>query len=228
MIGRFLITLCSLFALLAEPPVGGGCIQKLAPDGTWAEYQVEIKLGGQGLNSSWLIRSVGQLTHNGQPCRWIEMQQSSKYPGFKNLTWRCLVPESEFGEGKFPLGKAVKVWQKAEGEEAQSVESILSKDALFGALMKGPDKALKTEDTAEFVKWQGGNYECQVHSGDSEATLRGEDAIIHHHVYRHADAPFQLGGLLWEVDVAGQTVTIKMTLEKQGTDAKAQYPDLGI
>lgn len=226
--GRLLVAVCGMLALLAEPPVGGGCVQLLPKDGTWAQYQGDIKIGNQGINATWIVRSVGSQSHNGQPGRWIEMQQSSENPGFPKMTWRCLVPEAEFGEGKHPVGKAVKVWQKIEGQDAQAVSSIEARDALFAALIQGPVKELKVEEAPEVVRWQKGNFECQVVAGDSETILNGAVMKIHHRIYRHDEAPFQLAGLHWEVAVGEQTINVKMTLQDQGTDAQAQYPDLGI
>lgn len=225
--GRLLVAVCGMLALLADLPVGGGCLQQLPTDGTWAQYQVDIKIGNRGINASWVVRSVGSQTHNGQPCRWIEMQQQSDNPEFPKMTWRCLVPEAEFGEGKHPVGKAIKVWQKVEGQDAQSVGSIKARDPLFAALIQGPGKDLKVEEGPEVIRWQRGNLECQVVAGDSEAILKGALMKIHHRIFRNDEAPFQLGGRLWEVAVGGQTINVKMTLQDQGTDAKGLYPDLG-
>ena len=233
MTSRLLVTVVAMFSLLAAEPIGGSSLQQLAPDGTWARYQVSIKLASQEISATWTARSVGQTTQNGLPCRWIELQQESDSPGFPKMTWRCLVPESEFGEGKHPLGKAVKVWQKIEGQDAESVGSIEAKDAIFGALIAGSKTNLKMEDAPEIVKWQRGNLECQVISGDSEFKLNSVIPVqIHHRNFRHPDAPFGMGGVHWELTLGDgdqkQTIHVKMTLQDQGADAKAQWPELGI
>lgn len=231
--GRLLVALMGMLSLLAADPIGGSSLQQLAPDGTWAKYQVSIKLAGQEIGATWTARSVGQTTNNGQPCRWIELQQESDRAEFAKMTWRCLVPESEFGEGKHPLGKAVKVWQKIDGQDAVSADSIETLDALFGALIKGPEKNLKAEDAPEIVKWQMGNLECQVIAGDSEAKLNSViPVVIHHRIFRHAEAPFGMGGVHWALTLGEgdqkQTINVKMTLQDQGAVAKAQLPELGI
>ncbi len=233
MTGRLLVTVLGMLSLLAADPIGGSSLQQLAPDGTWAKYQVSIKLAGQEVSATWTARSVGQITHNGLPCRWIELQQESDSPGFPKMTWRCLVPEAEFGEGKHPLGKAVKVWQKVEGQDAQAVDSIEAKDAIFGALIKGPEQNLKAEDAPEIIQWQKGDLKCQVIAGDSDTKLNGAIPVqIHHRIFRHPDAPFGMGGVHWALTIGDgdqtQTVNVKLTLQDQGTDAKSQLPDLGI
>ncbi len=233
MTGRLSVALIGILSFFAAEPIGGSSLQQLAPDGKWAKYQVSIKLASQEISATWTARSVGQVTHNGQPYRWIELQQESDGPGFPQMTWRCLVPEAEFGEGKHPLGKAVKVWQKIEGQDAQSVDSIEAKDAIFGALIKGPEQNLKAEDTPEIIQWQKGDLKCQVIAGDSDTKLNRTIPIqIHHRIFRHPEAPFGMGGVHWELTLGEgdqkQTINVKMTLQDQGTDAKAQLPELGI
>ena len=231
MTARLLVVLCGLITQLAEHPVGGGCLQLLPVDGTWAQYHVDIQIANQGINATWLVRSVGEQMHDGKPCRWIELEQFSNNPQLGKLTWRCLVPEEEFGKGKHPIGQAVKVWHAMNGQNAEAVDSILAKDGFFGALIQGPEKELKNEDAPEVVKWQGGELECQVVTGESEAKFNTLVVPVHHRIFRHPDAPFGLGGLHWEVTLGAgnlrQTITVKMTLQDQGTDAKAQYPHLG-
>ena len=233
MTSRLLVAVIGMLSLLAAEPIGGSSLQQLPPDGTWAKSQVSITLAGQEVSATWTARSVGQTTHNGQPCRWIELQQESDSSGFPKMTWRCLVPEAEFGAGKHPLGKSVKVWQKIEGQDAQAVDSIEAKDYLFGALLKGPEQNLRAEDAPEIVKWQKGDMECQVIAGDSEGKLNGVIRVpIHHRIFRHPNAPFGMGGVHWVLTLGDgdqkQTVNVKMTLQDQGTDAKAQLPELGI
>ncbi len=233
MITRLLLTLSGLLALADKPPVRGSCVQTLPPDGAWSTYHVSIKVGSQETIANWTARSVGQATHNGKPCRWIELQQTSDDPMFPKMTWRCLVPESEFGEGKHPLGKAVKVWHKLEGQDAQAVDSIEAQDAIFAGLIQGPESNLKTEDAPEIIPWQKGDLSCSVVAGDSEIKLNGIlPTQVHHRIFRHPDAPFGMGGVHWALKIGDgdqqQAINVKLTLQDQGTDAKAQLPDLGI
>ena len=233
MITRLLLVLCSLLSLADKPPVPGSCVQTLPADGAWSTYHVSIKLPGQEIIANWTARSVGQATHTEKACRWIEMQQTSDAPMFPKMTWRCLIPETEFGEGKHPLGKAVKVWHKLEGQDARSVESIASQDAIFAGLIEGSATNLITEETPEIIQWQKGELKCSVVAGDSEFQLNSVIPVqVHHRIFRHPDAPFGMGGVHWELKLGDgdqkQTVNVKLTLQDQGTDAKAQLPELGI
>ncbi len=230
---RLLLILCGLLSLADKPPVPGSCVQTLPTDGAWSTYHVSIKIGSQETIANWTARSVGQATHNGKACRWIELQQSSDAPMFPKMTWRCLVPEAEFGEGKHPLSKAVKVWHKIEGKHAQAVDSIAAKDAIFAGLIEGPETNLKTEDAPEIIQWQKGELKCSVVAGDSEFKLNNVIPVqVHHRIFRHPDAPFGMGGVNWELKIGDgdqkQTVNVKLTLQDHGTDAKAQLPELGV
>jgi hypothetical protein len=233
MTARLLLVVCGLLSLADKPTVPGSCVQTLPADGAWSTYHMSIKIESQEINTNWTARSVGQATHQGKACRWIELQLNSDDPMFPNSTWRCLVPEAEFGEGKHPLGQAVKVWHKVEGQDAQTVDSIEAKDAIFGALIKGPEQNLKTEDAPEFIPWQKGDLSCSVVAGDSEFKINKVIPVqVHHRNFRHPDAPFSMGGVHWELKIGDgdqkQTIHVKLTLKDHGTDAKPQLPELGI
>ena len=137
------------------------------------------------------------------------------------------------GERKHPLGKAVNVWHKLEGQDAQAVHSIEAQDAIFAGLIEGPKTNLKTEDAPEIIQWQKGDLSCSVVASDSEFKLNNViPTQVHHRIFRHPDAPFGMGGVHWELIIGDgdqkQTINVKLTLQDQGTDAKAQLPDLGI
>lgn len=134
---------------VADEPKSGALIQTLPKDGTWAEFNVNVKLNGQEIVPSWKLRSVGQAFHGGKQCRFIEMEQTCDHPQLQNATWRLLVPEEEFGEGKDPLSKMVKCWVKFESGEPEVVESIPLKDPAFAMLLAGPKQNLKTEEAKE-------------------------------------------------------------------------------
>lgn len=228
----WILAVSGVLAFAAQPPVSGGCLQTLPVDGTWARYQVSLKQGQREISAQWTARSVGQITHNGIACRWIELEQTSDEEMFEKMTWRCLVPESEFGEGKHPLGKAIKVWRIIQGKDAESVESFEARDELFAALIQGPAKDLSQEETPEIVRWQRGNLECSVVVGNSQVKVNEFLTFqIRHRLFRHAEAPFQMGGVHWVLTVDGgdenSTVDAKMILQDTGTGAQAQYPDLG-
>ena len=134
MLAQSLCLIAALFAY-ADEPKSAALIQTLPADGTWATFNVIIKLNGKEQLPTWSIRSVGQVLHAGKPCRWIEMQQIGDSPEFQNTTWRLLVPDENFGEGKHPLGKPAKVWRQIEKQDPQSIDNIEIADILFATLL---------------------------------------------------------------------------------------------
>ena len=214
----------------ADEPKSAALIQTLPADGVWAEFNVNVKLNGQEIVPKWSARSVGQAFHGGKQCRFIEMEQTSDHPRMPNTTWRFLVPEDEFGEGKDPLSKAVKRWNKIEMEEPAAFESLEIKDPIFAMLLAGPKQNIKTEETKEKVSWQQGDLECTVISGGNELELGTAKFSMSHRVFRHTDVPFGLAGMQQELKASFggqmQAATIKMTLRDHGKDAKAKLPDL--
>lgn len=225
--GSFLLAFA---AAIAEEPKSAALIQTLPADGTWVEFNVNVKLNGQEIVPTWTGRSVGQAFHGGKQCRFIEMEQVCDHPEMPNMTWRLLVPEDEFGEGKDPLSKAVKRWVKISMGEPEAVESIELKDPIFAMLLAGPKQNLKAEEAKEKVNWQKGDLECSVISGRNEIELGGAMLSMSHRVFRHKDVPFGLAGMQQELKASFggrmQSAIIKMTLRDHGKDAKAKLPDL--
>ncbi len=229
--GLALSPLLSVFEIaVAEEPKSGALIQMLPKDGTWTEFNVNVKLNGQEIVPSWKLRSVGQAFHGGKQCRFIEMEQTCDHPQLQNATWRMLVPEEEFGDGKDPISKMVKCWVKFDSGEPEVVESIPLKDPAFGMLLAGPKQNLKTEEAKEKVSWQQGDLECSVVSGHNAIEFGNTKFGMTHRILRHKDVPFGLAGMQQELNInfggQKQTATIKMTLKDHGNEAKAKLPDL--
>ena len=215
---------------IADEPKSGALIQTLPKDGTWAEFNVNLKLNGQEAVPKWSLRSVGQAFHGGKQCRFLEMEQTCDHPQLANVTWRLLIPEDEFGEGKDPLSKMVKCWVKYEPNEPELLESMQLKDPVFAMLLAGPKQNLKNEEAKEKVSWQQGYLECSVVSGHNEIELGNTKFGMKHRIFRHKDVPFGLAGMQQELNLnfggQKQSATIKMTLKDHGKEAKAKLPDL--
>ena len=215
---------------IADEPKSAALFQTLPKDGTWIEFNVNVTLNGKEIVPIWKARSVGQAFHGGKQCRFIEMEQTCDDPRLANMTWRLLVPEDEFGEGKDPLSKAVKCWGKMEKNEPEAVESIELKDPIFAMLLAGPKQNLKTEEAKAKVSWQQGDLECSVVSGHNEIEFGNTKFGMTHRVFRHKEVPFGLAGMQQELNASiggqKQTALIKMSLRDYGKDAKPKLPDL--
>lgn len=224
--------LCSLLPAVAEEPKSAALLQTLPPDGSWVKYNASAKdkETQREFTLTWTCRSVGQAFHGGKQCRFIEMERASENDELPNITWRMLVPESEFGEGKDPVSKAVKRWVKQGTMEPEAVEIFELKEPFLAFLLAGPKQNLKLEEAKEKIQWQQGDLECSVVSGRNEIELVGQKLSITHRILRHQDAPFGLAGTQQELNVTFggrmETMVIKMTLRDHGKDAKAKLPDL--
>ncbi|MBM3969445.1 MAG: hypothetical protein FJ302_06235 [Planctomycetes bacterium] len=214
----------------ADEPKSAALIQTLPKDGSWSELNVNLKVNDQEFVLNWALRSLGQAFHGGKQCRFLEMEQTSDVPQFPKTIWRVLVPEEEFGEGKDPIAKAVKIWIKQGENEPQTVESITLRDPVFAMLLAGPKQNLKTEDAKEKVNWQQGDLECSVFSGLHEIEFGATKVRIVNRIFRHKDVPFGLAGMTQDINLSiggqKQAAKIKMSLRDQGKDAKAKLPGL--
>lgn len=215
---------------IADEPKSAALVQTLPADGVWVTFNVNGKANGVEFLPTWTLRSVGQAFHGGKQCRFIEMEQTSEQPQLPNMTWRFLVPEDEFGEGKDPISKAVKCWVKMGKSEPEAVESFQLKDAVFAMSLAGPKQNVKLEDAKEKITWQQGDLECSVISGRNEVELGIVKFSMSHRVLRHKDVPFGLTGMQQDLNASfgdrKQSATIKITLRDHGKDAKAKLPDL--
>lgn len=228
--------LCVAVNSFAEEPKSAALIQSLPADGAWQAMNVVVTINGQEFPVVGTARSVGQAMYNGKTCRFIEYEQTVETPPafdvqqIGNMTWRLLVPEDEFGEGRDPLSKAVKTWIQVEKREPESVESMLIRDPIFALILQGPKGNLKLEDGKEKIGWQRGNLECAVVSGQSSLAFGNVKLQMTHRVFRHTEVPFGIAGLQQDLNASfgGQQneVTIRATLRNHGKDAKPKLPEL--
>ena len=181
-------------------------------------------------------RSVGQAMYDGKQSRFVEYEQTVgtpsdiNIPQLGNLTWRLLVPEEAFGEGKDPLSKAVKTWIKIDNLEPEAVETIQSKDPIFAILFQGPRKNLKFEEAKEKVVWQRGELECSAVSGQNDLEFGVVKLNMTHRVLRNRDVPFGVAGMQQNLKASfggqAEEVVIRVSLRDHAKDAKAKLPDL--
>lgn len=223
--------------LFAEHTKPEPLIVSLPDDGVWTKFQVTARGEGADASLTFTVRSVGKTTHDGKPCRCLELEQHcDDCPDqiliyrLQNTTWRLIIPEDEFGAGKDPISHAVKVWQQLGDSEPTPVSSLAAGDPLLATLLKGPLGELKIEDSKEKVAWQRGTLDCQVLTGRQEIDFAGAAVEITSRILRHADVPFSTAGTTQELNASvGGTdykVVIKAVLRDYGKDAKPKLPHL--
>lgn len=66
-------------AAIADEPKLGALIQTLPKDGSWIEFNVNVKVNGQEYVPAWSVRSVGQAFHSGKRFTRASNAGSSKW-----------------------------------------------------------------------------------------------------------------------------------------------------
>lgn len=220
----------------ADEPKSGALLQTLPADGVWATFDVNVKLNGREFVLAVTARSVGQAIQFGKQCRILELEQtnnnppSESIPQLGNLTWRLIVPEDAFGDGKDPLSKAGKIWLKIDQQDPEVVESVELKDPFYATLLQGPKNHLKAEEAKEKITWQRGDLECSVISGENGSEFGIVKLSVSHRVFRHRDVPFGIAGMQQEMTAAfggqEQKASIRVSLRDHGKDAKPTLANL--
>ncbi len=232
----YAITISPLITI-ADEPKSGALMQTLPADGAWVTYSINVTVNEQESSMTIEGRSVGQAFYDGKKGRFIEYEQTVgtasdiNIPQLGNLTWRLLVPEEAFGEGKDPISKATHKWVQYGTQEPEVVESIQVKDPIFFTLFQGPQKNLKFETSQENIVWQQGTLKCRVIAGDNEKSFGQMSMKMAHRLFVHPDVPFGIGGLHQDLslDFGGGPpvkVSIHATLRDHGKNAKPKLPNL--
>jgi len=236
------MTFAAVFLILgslmaADEVKAAPLIYSLPEDGAWATFQVAVDWDAKSVPLSLTARSVGQFLHDNKPYRCIELEmvvpdgphQIIIYP-VENVTWRLMIPEDQFGDGKNPIASAVKCWRKIGENEPVLEASLAAADPLFASILKGPEGKLKREDATEKIQWQNGNLDCQVFTGRQEMEFVGVMVEISSRILRHNEVPFSTAGVRKELKATAAgtdyQVNISATLRDFGQDAKPKLPHL--
>jgi len=113
---RIYLAIAILWAVVASVSSAwaDGLILKLPADETWAVYKAEgYKTSGDQSKeqvSGWFrISSVGKKMESGEPCRWIELENSYKTDaGERRWTEKLLIPEKYLTAGQAPAEHIVR------------------------------------------------------------------------------------------------------------------------
>lgn len=223
-----------LLIAAADVPLSGALLQELPPDGTWATYNVSVKVEGQDVSLSWTARSVGTAFCDGKDCRLIEIEQvnevGSRFAELKSTCWRMVIPEDAFGTGTNPIAAALRTWVKVEDQEPVSIDSLTSRDPILSTVLSGPAEKLQALPEREKISWQRGELACQVIAGETNAQLGPFKLKMQQRVLRNAEIPCGTAGLhIKMVVTAGGSdypVQVTVNLRDHGKDAQAKLPGL--
>lgn len=234
-VSSLLILSCLAFA---DAPKSSPLLQTLPEDGEWVSFAITISVDGRELTPTWTTRSVGKTTHEGKPCRFVELEQTCETPyppiygvvSIGNQTWRFLVPEEEFGEGKHPLAHAVKIWTQNEKEAPVVVTSLAVRDPILDVILRGPSSHVKHEEQTEKITWQRGESTCSVISGSNETDFAGAKLRLDHRLLRQPEVPFGVAGMRQTITATfgaeEYVAKLTMNLRDHGVGAMPKLPQL--
>lgn len=215
--------------VVAAPSVRAEPLLQLLPeDGAWVAFNGSVDDGGQKETLTWIVKAVGKKDVAGVACRWIEMAVMN---GDKpQIILKCLVPESEFGKGKHPLGAAKQVFVKRGEEQTMEVGNLLAADPPHALFLQGPGADAKKLDAKEAIETQNGKLECDVITGTNQLEVGGLKIAMTTRLLHSEKIPFGMAGgkLEFAVTVNGNSQTIKaeFTFKESGKDAKSALPDV--
>jgi hypothetical protein len=126
---------------------------EVPPEGAWARYHGVTKPdNGPEVIYKSTIRVLGRADHQGQPCRWIEVEES--YDEGSRQISQYLIPERALAESKRPLDEAVKaVSRDRDGKiVSESLDSLGfgGADMLFLAAARQGAEVVKAPQTVEY------------------------------------------------------------------------------
>jgi hypothetical protein len=185
--------------------------QTLPEDGVGVKFHVNMVLNGAENIRTWQIQSVGKRLEAGKPARWIEMHGGA-YDG-RPLKYKLLIPESEFGRGKNPLGKATSAWRKVRDQAPEKIENFKNADVFLYTLLSGPGKDVKKLDNKKQIGWQNGNFDCEVVEGSARLSLGIFDLTVKHRCFYDEKAPFGFVGTEQDFNITVNGKTDHATIE---------------
>jgi len=233
-----------VFAIGATTAYADGLFCNLPKDGTWATYQFDSSVshgqyGVQTVKGTIRMASVGAVTENGQPCRWIEVAMEPQFEkgtappgGGTKQVIKVLIPEKFLAKGETPLDHAIRAWKWAKGEgEPEKMKDLRDPDdAPIHVILSGPLKDAKQLPKAE-VEGKLGELLCEGVTGSLELKLSGGATfryVLENRMHRRA--PFGIVTSRWTETIvkgykgAGSKQEWNLKLIDFGENAKSEMP----
>lgn len=233
-----LAVLC--IAVLPATSLADGLIHQLPDDGAWVRFEVEAQgLTNDGtvtvtVKGTQTLRSVGRVTIDNQPCRWIELEtkmtfeRTGKKPGELADILKLLIPEKFLVAGQNPLEHVLKAYRGSEVDNLKELDlkgndrrAIKSLDEVFHEPSKKVTKLPAETISTEKTKWTCAGIRAE--SSDENGTFTTETRL-------NKAAPF--GVVTYEYEKQRRrggksqgSRSMKWKLVESGKDAKSAAPD---
>jgi hypothetical protein len=188
-------------------------------------------MNGQ-LKGTIRMASVGQVTEDGQVCRWIEIALEIEVGSQKGkLVCKVLVPEKFLAKGETPMDHAVRAWelqdQAGKTKKIEDPKNFI--ESFLPLFLPGPLKDAKPLPKAE-VESKLGKRQCDGVTGRLEFKYGKESLRVLMENRLHPDAPFGVVAGRWTLDSVGpetgQTIVrCNFKLIDLGEKATSEMPD---
>lgn len=239
-----LLTCCAAAVLLAAAATSAradGLVYQLPADGSWAQYDLEATMsgGGEARTADGLVRvaSVGRVTENDQPCRWIEVRfeiKDAKRP-LEVMVLKVLVPEKNLAKGQDPLAHAVRAWiKKGQDRPPQELKDPGNIDqGPLPLVLAAPMKDQKDLEPVPFDSKKTGKLRSKGVEGKVAFPMKGPGGNLQGTVESrlYDKAPFGTVSSHWALELKGPDATkslkasFDLKLADFGTGAKSEMPN---
>jgi hypothetical protein len=212
-----------------------GLIYQLPDDGTGVFYETETSFTRDGqertVKGTLSISSVGKLTVDNEPCRWIEIKSVTTVDGQERISiTKCLIAEKYLKKGEAPGQHLIRGWAKQGNDEPQAIKELSFPRARgLPGYLAGPAPNALELDAVE-VDGKLGKLSCKGISGDLEFVRENGTVRTHFENRLHEKSPFGVVSAGWKTErtTNGQTMggrTMKLTLVDINLNALSELAD---
>jgi hypothetical protein len=189
------LSACVLTLATASPALrGDGLIYRLPEDGTSVRYDLDMKVGRDGMEKSaggyLAVSSVGKEQVNDQPCRWIEFKMVFDIDGKeRTIVAKTLIPEKALKRGENAGAHMIRGWLK-QRDEAEELRDLQGSNAgPLPAFLAGAAPDAKTLDKKK-IDSKLGMLDCAGVVGTHTFQQGQENVTIKQETRLHDKAPF--------------------------------------
>lgn len=224
-----LATIAALGLAVSAARAGGGLLQTLPKDGSWAKYYVELKNSAQPKeNTTGILKiaSVGRVAENGEDCRWIELDFRGEQNGMKNSqVLKLLLREKDLRAGSKATIQPVRGYmQEDDGKPKELIEANAVLVRLFTTLVAGRATETKPEKQGRTVDSLRGRLKiAEAETGKltfrpDENAADGLKFHIRQSLWKHKNVPFGVAAMRLAVEAREKqktTQTMRFTFDVQ-------------
>lgn len=206
--------------------------------GSWVRYEHTWERLDNGARSTSQMtqRAVGKVVENGEPCRWIEIEDIVA-DGSEKGTWiyKLLIRERDLQENENPVAGIVRAWLRFNDEPAVAFQPDETGHLPMLLWTPGALRKADVKDEPRTIDYQKGRVQiARARVGEftlSDQPRQGFRLNWNYTVWREADIPFGLAEarVIYELhDPDKKCLTTQVTtylLQDAGVDAKSALPE---